>query len=45
MEYIVRTFDRCFTEAYYESFEDVVKFWSAEILAGTHYFMVTNTMS
>lgn len=41
MEYIVRTADRLWTEAYYDNFADMVRDWKTEIMAGTHYFMVT----
>lgn len=41
MTYTVRTSDRCFTEAHYTSFSEMVRDWSIEILAGTHYFMVS----
>jgi hypothetical protein len=40
MTYIVRTIDRCFTEAHYSCFSTMVRDWSSEILAGTHYFMI-----
>jgi hypothetical protein len=40
MTYIVRTIDRCFTEAHYSCFSTMVRDWSSEILAGSHYFMV-----
>lgn len=40
MTYIVRTADRCFTEAHYSCFSTMVEDWGAEIIAGTHYFMV-----
>lgn len=41
MTYTVRTIDRCFTEAHYDSLEQMVAQWESEIMAGTHYFMVT----
>lgn len=40
MIYIVRTIDRCFTEAYHDSMQEVIQHWATEILAGTHYFIV-----
>jgi hypothetical protein len=40
MTYTVRTIDRCFTEAHYDNFEEMVQDWSSEIMAGTHYFLV-----
>jgi hypothetical protein len=40
MAYIVRTADRCFTEAHYDSLAELVQHWESEILGGTHYFMV-----
>lgn len=40
MEYVVRTADRLWTEAHYESFEEMIRDWAAEIVAGSHYFMV-----
>lgn len=36
MTYIVRTIDRCFTEAWYDSWSDMVADWEVEIKAGTH---------
>ena len=41
MVYTVRTIDRCFTEAHYSSFSEMKIHWASEILAGTHYFMVS----
>lgn len=41
MIYTVRTIDRCFTEAHYSSFSEMVRDWASEILSGTHYFMVS----
>lgn len=43
MSYAVRTADRQWTEAYYESFAEMVAHWSNEIMAGTHYFIVYQT--
>jgi hypothetical protein len=40
MTYTVRTIDRCFTEAHYSCFSEMVSHWEKEILAGTHYFLV-----
>jgi hypothetical protein len=41
MTYTVRTADRCFTEAHYDSLQEMVRHWKNEILSGTHYFMVS----
>ncbi len=41
MTYTVRTADRCFTEAHYSSFSEMVRDWASEILGGTHYFVVS----
>jgi hypothetical protein len=40
MTYIVRTIDRCFTEAQYSCFSEMVRDWKNEIMSGTHYFMI-----
>lgn len=36
MKYKIVTADRCFTEAYYDSWAEMVKHWAVEIQAGTH---------
>lgn len=36
MRYKVVTADRCFTEAWYDNWADVLRDWTDEIRAGTH---------
>lgn len=36
MEYVVVTADRCFREACYDNWSDLIRDWEAEIRAGTH---------
>lgn len=40
MEYIIRTADRAFTEANYDSLAEALLDWAREISAGTHYLLV-----
>lgn len=34
--YVVVTADRCFTEACYDNWSDMIRDWEAEIRSGTH---------
>jgi hypothetical protein len=36
MKYAIVTADRCFTEAHYDNWDELVKHWETEIKAGTH---------
>lgn len=36
MRYKIVTADRCFTEAWYDDWADVLRDWKNEIIAGTH---------
>ena len=40
MIYVVRTADRSYTDAVYDNFDDMIKDWAADILAGYNYFIV-----
>ena len=42
MRYTIITADRCFTEAHYDSWAEMIRDWAAEIIAGTHRLIVQN---
>jgi hypothetical protein len=36
MKYQILTADGCFTEAWYDNWDDMIRDWAVEIRAGTH---------